>query len=221
MARYPFDAYPGSTESPVMSATAAVASDLQDRMAIAAAIADWGIFRDGGHWDALSDLYTRDAVMVTTWCKGDAEEFISRSKAAFARGARGQHFIGNSSVRINKDRAVADTRMSILVRAKIEGTEVDVTCIGRFHDRFVRQADRWRIQVRTPVYDKDRIDPVTPGAVVKLDPALLARFAPGYRHLAYCQSLAGDQLTPGLPTPGSAEEAALLAESAAWLTASH
>jgi hypothetical protein len=109
--------------------------------------------------------------------------------------------------------------MTILLRAKIEGAEVDVTCVGRFHDRFVRENGAWRIAFRTPVYDKDRIDPVVPGTIIKINHEALSRFAPGYRHLAYCQSLAGDVLTPGLPTPGSQEEAMLLADSGAWLEA--
>ncbi len=92
-----------------------------------------------------------------------------------------------------------------------------MTCIGRFHDRFVRESGEWRILFRNPVYDKDRIDPVAPGAVVKIDPVVLSRFAAGYRHLAYCQSLIGDTLTPGLPTPGSPEESELYAQSVAWL----
>jgi hypothetical protein len=202
---------------PAIAADSGDAAGLHDRLSIANAIADWGMFRDCGRWDLLRGLYARHAVMVTTWFRGDAEEFISRSKAAFERGARGQHFIGNSSISVNHDRAVADTRMTILLRAKIEGTEVDVTCVGRFHDRFVREGGGWRILIRTPVYDKDRLDAVTPGAPVKIDPAVLSRFAAGYRHLAYCQFLAGDTLTPGLPTPGSPEESVLFAESAAWL----
>ncbi|MBV9459107.1 MAG: nuclear transport factor 2 family protein [Bradyrhizobium sp.] len=201
-----------------MNASPYAQSEGHDRMAILNVIADWGIFRDCGRWDLLSNLYAADAVMVTTWFKGSATEFISRSKASFERGARGQHFIGNSSISVNKDRAIADTRMSIMLRAKIEHTEVDVTCIGRFHDRFVREAGQWRIFIRTPVYDKDRIDPVTPGSGLRLDTDVLSRFAAGYRHLAYCQSLAGDKLTPGLPTPGSPEETALVDESAAWLS---
>ena len=186
-------------------------------MAIANVIADWGIFRDCGRWELLRGLYARNGIMVTTWFRGDAEEFIRRSKTAFERGARAQHFIGNSSISLHEDRAVADTRMTILLRAKIAGTEVDVTCVGRFHDRFVREDGNWRILIRTPVYDKNRIDAVYPGSPIEIDQTAIMRFPEGYRFLAYCQSLAGDTLTPGLPTPGNAEERALYAESAVWL----
>jgi hypothetical protein len=190
---------------------------IHGRIAVASLVADWGIFRDCGRWDLLRSLYAPNAVMVTTWFRGDAEEFIRRSKAAFERGARAQHFIGNSSISVNNDRAVADTRMSILLRARIAGIEADVTCVGRFHDRLVRDGAAWRILFRTPVYDKDRIDPVDPDSRIEIDREVLSRFPEGYRYLAYCQSLAGDTLTPGLPTPRSAEETDLCEQSAAWL----
>jgi hypothetical protein len=189
-----------------------------DRMAIASAVADWCMFRDRGQWDLLSGLYARNAVMVTTWFRGDAAEFVRRSKAAAERGARVQHVAGSPSISLNGGRAVVDTRMTILLRTKVDGTVVDVTCVGRFHDRFVRENAGWRILNRTPVYDKDRVDAVNPSAPIKLDQVALSRFAEGYRHLAYVQSLAGDALTPGLPTLGSAEEHALYAQSAAWLS---
>jgi hypothetical protein len=201
---------------PVAPGGAAIA-EMLDRQAIICAIGEWGLFRDGGHWDRLRALYSPGAIMVTTWCRGDAEEFIRRSIVAAAKGARVQHFVGTSFVDLNADRAVAETRMSILVRTFLEGTEVDVTCVGRFHDWFERQNGKWRISRRVPIYEKDRIDAVDPSATVKLDRVALAQFAEGYRHLAYVQALAGETLTPGLATPGNDAEHALLAESAVWL----
>ena len=49
--------------------------------------------------------------------------------------------------------------------------------------------------LRQPIYEKDRMDPVDPAARLELDPALLARFPEGYRHLAYLQ--------PASATPSS------------------
>ena len=45
--------------------------------------------------------------------------------------------------------------------------------------------------LRQPIYEKDRMDPVRPGARVSLDAALLEAFPAGYRHLAYLQSQLG------------------------------
>lgn len=190
-----------------------------DRAAIVRSVNDWGLWRDTGRWDRLRTLFTPEATMHTTWFAGRASEFVDRSIAAAKRGARAQHFIGAASIDLNGDRAIAETRMILLVRARVEDVSVDVTCFGRFYDQFVRHEGAWRIHKRVPIYEKDRLDPVELSHPVRLDPEHLARFAEGYRHLAYVQSLDGATLTPGLPTAGSAEEARLYAEGAAWLDA--
>ena len=190
-----------------------------DRAAITRVVNDWGLFRDAGRWDRLRTLYTPDAVMLTTWFAGPASNFIDRSVLAAKGGSKVQHFIGAASIDINGGRAIAETRMILMVRANVQDVEVDVTCFGRFYDRFVRHENEWRISKRVPVYERDRLNPVDPGVTVTLDPASLAGFAEGYRHLAYVQMLGGATLTPGLPTAGSEEEARLCAEGAAWLHA--
>ncbi len=192
---------------------------LFDREAISRVVSEWGLYRDGGRWDRLRALYAPDALMCTTWFRGSAEEFVRLSIVAAAKGARVQHFVGTPSISLKGDRAIAETRMTILVRTMVAGTEVDVTCVGRFHDWFVYLDAEWRIQKRVPVYEKDRIDAVDPKQDIRLDPIALAQFAEGYRHLAYVQSLVGENLPQGLPTAGSEEERALHAESFAWLSA--
>ncbi len=185
-----------------------------DRAAITRVVSDWGLCRDAERWDRLRTLYTPDAIMLTTWFAGPAGEFVDRSILAAKRGSKVQHFIGAASIEINGGRAIAETRMILMVRSNVRDVEVDVTCFGRFYDRFVRHENEWRISKRVPIYERDRLNP---GAAVPLDHASLAGFAEGYRHLAYVQMLGGATLTPGLPTAGSEEEARLCAEGAAWL----
>jgi len=191
---------------------------LADRAAIADAVANWGLWRDTGRWELLRSLYTPDAIMHTTWFVGPASEFIDRSiEAAKRAGARGQHFVGASSIELNGDRAIAETRMVLLLRAPLQGVEVDVTCHCRAHDRFVRDQGTWRIQVRENIYEKDRLDPVDPSASVRLDPTELQRYPYGYRHLAYVQASGGARVTPDLPVPVSDALARLYADAARWL----
>ena len=191
--------------------------DLLDRAAITRVVNDWGLYRDTGRWEALRALYTADGTMHTTWFVGTADEFVERSIAAAARGAWAQHFIGAATIQIAGDRAIAETRMILMLRAKLADIPVDVTCYGRFHDRFVRTEQGWRIRQRVPIYDKDRLEPLEPGRTVPVDADVLAGFAEGYRYLAYVQSLGGATLSPGLPTRNSPEEAQLLAAGTAWL----
>ena len=190
---------------------------LVDRVAVTQVVNDWGLFRDAGRWRELRALYARKAEMLTTWYAGDADGFVARSIEAAAKGMRAQHFIGAATMRFNGGRAVAETRMILMVRAVVADVPAEVTCHGRFHDRFVREDGAWRIKRRVPVYEKDRLDSLDPGRLLTLDHAALARFSEGYRHLAYVQSLGGGTLVPGLPTARSKEEAELEKDSAAWL----
>jgi hypothetical protein len=72
--------------------------------------------------------------------------------------------------------------------------------------------------LRRHTYEKDRLDPVAPGAAVTLDPALLAQFPEGYRHLAYLQTKAGYDVKRDLPGLDGDALDALDADAARWLS---
>lgn len=192
--------------------------DMLHRAAIAAAVANWGLWRDTGRWELLRSLYMPDAIMHTTWFVGPASEFIDRSiEAAKRAGSRGQHFVGACTIELAGDKAIAETRMALLLRAPLQGVEVDVTAYCRAYDRFVRHDGAWRIAMREMIYEKDRLDPVDPAGSVKLDAGQLARHPHGYRHLAYVQASAGMQVTPDLPVPGSPALERLYEAGERWL----
>ena len=188
-----------------------------DRIAITQVVQDWALARDTGRWERLRSAFTADGTMQATWFAGKADEFVRRSMEAVKRGARAQHFMGVTSIELNGDRAIAESRMILLLRGPVHGVEVDVTCYGRFYDFFVRDAGHWRIRTRSVIYEKDRLDPVDPAASVKLDAAQLARYPEGYRHVAYLQASAGMSVTQGLPTPNSEALSRLYAEAEASL----
>ncbi|GIM89977.1 nuclear transport factor 2 family protein [Paractinoplanes toevensis] len=68
-----------------------------------------------------------------------------------------------------------------------------------------------------PIYEKDRLDPVAPDAVLGLDQARLRRWPEGYAHLAYLQEEAGFTVTDGLPGLTGAAVEHLYREGDAWL----
>jgi hypothetical protein len=107
--------------------------------------------------------------------------------------------------------------MILLVRGMLDGVEVDATAWGRFVDWFARIDGRWVIERRHSIHEKDRLDPVDPAASLKLDPARLASFPMGYRHLAYLQSSGGAKITPDLALHNTPGQDALYAASRAWL----
>jgi len=156
-------------------------------------------------------------VMMATWFQGPAADFIRVSREGFERGVRILHFLGGSSIDVAGDRAVSQTKMTISQRAEVEGVLCDVLCTGRFYDFLDKRDGRWGIALRQPIYEKDRMDPVTPGAVPVLDHALLAQFPVGYRHLAYLQTRIGYTVKRDMPGLKGPEVGALYARGAAWL----
>jgi hypothetical protein len=195
--------------------------ELRDEAAIRRVIQNWALWRDTGAWDSLRGCYAPGARVQTTWMTGTAEEFIAASQAGFAKpqAPRATHSIGASTIRIEGGRALAETRMILLLRANLEGMEVDATAWGRFVDWFVRLDGRWVIQRRHSIHEKDRLDPVDPSAKLQLDPERLGRFPYGYRHLAYLQSLGGANITPDLALHNTPSQEALYAASRDWLAA--
>jgi hypothetical protein len=113
--------------------------------------------------------------------------------------------------------------MTISQRGMVEGVDgpvlCDVVCTGRFYDFFTYRGDRWGIVRRQPIYERDRLETLEPGATVVLDRGVLDRFPSGYRHLAYLQTRLGMTVKANMPGLRGAEVDALYGEGRAWLAA--
>jgi hypothetical protein len=191
--------------------------DTADRLAIRDLIENWVLWRDGRLWDRFRTLWHKEGQMWATWFQGPYEEFIQVSQEGYDRGVRIMHTLGGMSIDIEGKRAIAQTRMAIQQRAAVEGVMCDVTCSGKFYDFLEKRRGRWGIVLRRLAYEKDRIDPVVPGAAPKLDQKLLASFPEGYRHLAYLQHKIGYTIKDELPGLEGPPLAALYAKGKAWL----
>jgi hypothetical protein len=188
-----------------------------DRLLIRELVENWVVWRDAGDWDRFATVWHDDGFMMATWFQGPAADFIRVSREGFERGVNILHFLGGNSVDLAGDRAISQTKMTILQRAAVHGVECDIACIGRFYDFLEKRDGRWGIVLRQPIYEKDRLDPVDPAATVSLDPEVLAGFPIGYRHLAYAQTQIGYDVKrdmPGLVGPGVEQ---LYRRGADWL----
>jgi hypothetical protein len=190
---------------------------LKDRLEIIEVVHNWALWRDAGDWERFRTVWHDDGWMTATWFQGPAAKFIEVSKAGFDKGVSILHFLGGSSVDVQGSRAVAQTKMTINQRGNLDGEVVDVVCTGRFYDFFERKDGRWAIVRRQPIYEKDRLDPVSPSAKLSLDEKLLKSFPEGYRHLAYLQTRLGFQIKLDLPQLKGAEVQALYRQGKAWL----
>jgi hypothetical protein len=201
-----------------------------DTLAIRELIENWALWRDAGDWERFATVWHDDGWMTATWFQGPASTFIEVSREGFERGVSILHFLGGFTCDIAGNRAVAQTKMTINQRAAVDGVPVDVVCTGRFYDFLEKRSssppggatprDRWGIVRRQPIYEKDRMDPVDPSAVLALDPERLARFPEGYRHLAYLQSKIGFDVKTNLPGLRGPVVETLYAEGRAWLAGS-
>ena len=191
-----------------------------DAAEIRQVVDDWALLRDAGRWAEFESVWHDDGWMSATWFEGPYRDFIAASRRGWEAGTEVAHSLGGFTCEINGDRAVAQTRMRIEQRAAVDGVVVDVTCTGRFYDFFEHRAQRWAIVRRQPIYERDRIDVVDPSAALVLDQGRLAAFPAGYRHLAYVQERAGQQVTHGLPGLRGDEVARLYDDGRAWLRGS-
>jgi len=194
--------------------------NLIEKLTITEVVQSWAMYRDMGDWERLRSTVHADATMTATWYNGSFEGFIEALQASWRKGSRSQHFVGSTVVDVQGTKAVAQTRMSILVRGMLDDQAVDVTSVGRFFDCVEKRGDTWRIAKRGVIYEKDRMDAVSPQALLSLDSTLLEKFPEGYRHLAYLQTKAGGHVNPDLPTASGPALDQLLAQANTWLHAS-
>jgi len=191
--------------------------DLLDRLTIRQLVEDWAVLRDARMWERFRTVWHDDGVMQATWFQGTRDEFIKVSEEGYQKGVRILHFLGGSTIDVAGTRAIAQTKMTISQRAKVEGVLCDVVCTGRFYDFFEKRAGKWGLVLRQPIYEKDRVDALDASAELKLDPELLNRFPEGYRHLAYLQTRIGYKVKPNMPGLDGPEVAALYARGDKWL----
>lgn len=191
-----------------------------EKWAIREIVENWVLYRDAGDWDRFAALWHDDGWMTATWFQGPAADFISASRQGFEQGVNILHFLGGWTADVKANRAVSQTKMTIMQRAAVDGVLVDVQCTGRFYDFFEKRGGRWGIIRRQPIYEKDRLDPVDPSAVLVLDRDLLKRFPEGYRFLGYLQTKNGYKVKTGLPGLKDSALATLYAEGLAWLAGS-
>jgi hypothetical protein len=189
-----------------------------DRAQIRELTENWALWRDAGDWERFATLWHPAGRMEATWLQAGYRDFIEASRTGFDNGVRIWHFLGGHTCEVAGDRAVGQTKMTITQRASVEGEPCDVVCTGRFYDFLQRYEGRWTLRLRQPIYERDRLDPVRPGAVPALDHARLAALPEGYRHLAYLQQGLGFDVKLDMPQLTGPQTEALYARGRAWLS---
>ena len=106
---------------------------------------------DDGRFDDWIDLFATDAVFVVMGMrKRGRAEIRGFIEPAQQEDARGVHFISEPLVTVDEAGARATVDFSWLSRAG------EVGQVGRYHDTFVRDDDRWRFATREIVFAGDQ-----------------------------------------------------------------
>lgn len=170
-----------------------------DKQHIAELLHTERFWRDQGEWEKLAACYTDDSWVHTTWFRGGTgREFAAASKEmAERRGRHSRHMITPTVIRIDGDRALAESLGEIHNRDVVHDVEVDTIQYCRFFSRVVRRSDGWRLASFEGIYHKDVITPVNPAAKLELDWRELSGFRAPYRIWAYMLSRKGYTVPQG------------------------
>ncbi|KAK4993109.1 hypothetical protein LTR50_000595 [Elasticomyces elasticus] len=157
----------------------------------------WPMYRDACEWENLESIFAPDAYIYTTWTgRTFYKDFMTASKAGMDKGAFIMHRCHGASSDINASATLAVTKLkaTITQRFTIDDCEVDAESDCRFcffwakgtADNNIPQGE-WRARFVRHWYEKDKLIPVNPARVPKLDEERLTGYPVGYRYLAYCQ----------------------------------
>ena len=165
----------------------------------------WPMYRDACEWENFESLFHRDAHIYTTWSgRVHYLKFFEMSKAGMDKGAFIMHRCCGVGTDITPDAKRAVTKMKAVItqRFTIDECEVDVEADCRFCYLWEKNdKGDWKAKLVRHWYEKDKMMPVDPNKVPKIDQERLKGYSPGYRMLAYCQeaTMEGVKVTHGLP----------------------
>ncbi|OKP10455.1 Pea pathogenicity protein 2 [Penicillium subrubescens] len=106
-----------------------------------------------------------------------------------------------TDINVDATRAVTKLKATITQRCLLEGCEVDAESDCRFAFFWEKVDGKWGARYVRHWYEKDKLIPVNPNKIPKLDQEELKTYPVGYRYLIYCQRRLG-VVAPVLDLPG-------------------
>ena len=197
--------------------------DIIDKFEIIEVISKLFRCRDSGDWEGLAECFHADARLNTSWFSGSAQEFVEKAKkrrADWHSTESSKHVMANPCVTLKGDRAVFEYHLNLQRRNVIDGYEFDLQTWSTCLDLFEKRDGKWRAVKRTPIYEKDRMDPYNPAEVPKSYYAQmdLSRYPAAIRYHCYSnEKKSGNPPSANLVIKGTPEEEATRKEAKEWL----
>lgn len=164
-----------------------LSGDLLDKLVIADLIQFERLYRDQQQWERLRLLYHPDSLVRLGWFVGTGDEYVEASRRLDAnkKGWHIMHVTHPTLVRVQGDRALAETTTLIIRRAELAGVLADVTIYCQLFSRVERRDGVWKILTLDAVYEKDTAVPVYATDVLELNRRELEEGPASYRFSAY------------------------------------
>lgn len=191
-----------------------------DMPEIAQLILHWGYYRDHGMWEELADTFHPDGQIQVTWYVGPFAGFVEASRVMAQQGSSASHVMSSPIIDLEGERAIAITPVEIRGRATIAlGVEVDMVSQAQFFDFVEKRAGKWRILRRVCIYQKDRIDSVTPSIRYWLLSMAVpgGKYEPAYRNLGFVLERQGYEVKPGQVVDNTEAARRLYEQGLRWL----
>lgn len=176
-------------------------SEQIDRIAIYELVQRERSARDLERWDEMAACYNSDSDVDISWFRGTGADFVAASKKMVTTSLRSFHQMGPTVVRIEANRALAETGCAIHLLGKVGNIDVDVVGQARMYSRVERKSDEWLLSGLRVMYISDCMLPLDPTRSPKLDPARLTRYRASYRFISYL--LAENGITSRTDLPGT------------------
>jgi|SRR5579875_1189766 hypothetical protein len=161
--------------------------EMLDKLAIAELIQFERLYRDQQQWERLRSMYHPDSLIRLGWFVGTGDEYVEASRRLDANknGWHIMHVTHPTLVRVQGDRAIAETTTQIIRRAKLNGVLADITIYCQLYSRVERRDGIWRILTLDAIYEKDTAVPVYASDHLELSREELEQGPPSYRFSAY------------------------------------
>ena len=168
----------------------------------------WPMYRDACEWENLLSIFHPSAYIYTTWTgRTHHLDFIAASKRGMDNGAFIMHRVHGSTTDVSPEGTRATTKMKATITQRFTlpcttggECEADAESDCRFLFFWQKEPEgtgdemegQWRARLVRHFYEKDKLIPVNPAKVPKLDENKLKHYPSGYRYLGYCQEATMD-----------------------------
>lgn len=195
-------------------------TSISDRESICELIHAWAYHRDRGNWEQLRDTFWPNGTISLSWFDGPFEQFVDSCREMAEKESQGKHMVDHPFMKINGNRAVSETNVTMLGRGGKGPIEADLTAYGRLYDLLEKREGVWRIFKRTAIYEKDRMDCVRPSLLFWIASFLinLNKYPKALRFFGFVLEKSGLELKNNIIQDNSEELNLLYKEGDDWLS---